>query len=610
MRDGFRDVTVERAAFLACALGLTLWGYPLGVTAVAVLSPEQLQRSVKGVGAFDVETTGALVASHGAGALLGAMALVTPRPGGGASWADASGRRKMLRASAVIYGIASLGMSVTPIGGVGGRSVGGERLAIGWFMFFRTMYGFACGTCFPTTYAYVGETTSTKSRGRMLVALGVVEMIGELFGDFTGLALERMRGAWRILLALPMPVAFAYYNLVNTIPESPRWLVLRATNEASGRVGSKTDAETGGVTRRDESAWTYEDLDLTEARRAESIFRNDRASTSVSDVLFRRRKKIDGGGAISEVFRIPGEGEQSQACRDEIERELRSIADVIIKARKETTKHSCAAIANAPSTRRAMTIAFGLTAFNALSGAPALSFFAKHVFEMTGHSPTIATSMTLGYAFAKLAATVAVCLTLEHVGRRRMLTVGVGIQALACVILAFVFDGVAWIEDPRHAVSFQILSGFLATTADFCVYACGIGHALGFWALAVPLSNEVCPLRARAMILAINSAFNWALQTLAMRFFPVMMKHPGLSYTFGSFAFCLITSLAFIRAFVPETKGRTLERIETAMTEERTLSAVVRRLARERDGEDKMIETASLLGDDRDLTHVDRRMIR
>lgn len=582
-----RGTVVELAAFAVLALGLALWGYPLGVTAVAALSPNQLSRSL-GV-PLDARAVGMIVSAHGVGALVGAVATVAPASG--ATAADRFGRRAGVAASARLFALGSLGMCLTPIGTMkryGGWFGASDATALRWFVFFRATYGVGCGTCLATTAAYVAEISSVRRRGTLLVCMSAVEIVGELIGDFLGLAVERAPGAWRALLALPIPVALAYGALARVIPESPRWCVLKATNEAMARRETRGEPS---------DTWTYEELDLADARASESVLRNERATTlAATDVCVRRSK--DGGG-LSEIFRVPERASLSEAVKSDIERELREISDVIRSQRSTST--TCASIVDAPSTRRAMTVAFGLSILSALSGAPALTFFAKHVFEMTGHTPTIASSMTTALALAKLVAAAFVALTLERVGRRPMLLTGAFMQLGAISVLACVFDGIEWIEDPRAAAAFQLLSGFVARAADACVVTAAIGHALSFWCLAGTVSNEISPIRARAMVLGFTSAFAWTLQTLAVRFFPIMMRRPGPSHVLGFFACVNAFACFFIWRHVPETRGRSLEEIELAMCEESTLVAVARRLARP-PADDDDDERAPLVPPDRHKT--------
>jgi len=199
---------------------------------------------------------------------------------------------------------------------------------------------------------------------------------------------------------------------------------------------------------------------------------------------------------------------------------------------------------------------------------------------MTGHTPVMASSMTTGLAFVKLLATIFLALSLETLGRRKMLLVGTSIQCIASVLLAFAFDGLTWIEDPKHAISFQLLNGSLADIADVAIFANAIGFHIGFWALTWTIANELSPLRSRSTILAINAVFGWTLSIVTVRFMPVMMKSPGISSTFGFMAVSNAVTILGVFLYVPETKGRSLEHVERIMSNARSLRDVVCQLSR------------------------------
>ena len=66
-----RNPTIELYAFAVVALGLILYGYPVGVTNVMLGAPSQFQRDAFVEG--DVETLGMLVSANSVGALLGCV---------------------------------------------------------------------------------------------------------------------------------------------------------------------------------------------------------------------------------------------------------------------------------------------------------------------------------------------------------------------------------------------------------------------------------------------------------------------------------------------------------------------------------------------------------
>lgn len=574
-----RNPLVELYAFAVVALGLILYGYPVGVTNVMLGAPSQFQRDAGVEG--DVETLGMLVSANSVGALLGcALALAPVR---GTAAADWFGRARFMRAGAALYFCASVGMCVTPV--TLARDALGRYGPALWFGFWRLVYGTGQTLSYSGAAVYLAELTSQRTRGYYLPMIAVMTMSGDLLGNFVGLSLEPAKGGWRVLAALPAPVAAAFWYYAGQLPETPRWLVLKATNDANLArktttvvVGNEAPSSSSRFIDDDDD-WTVDDLRLDDARASVAVLRSETfgsTSFSLADACLRRKQRA----AAATLLVPPDPTRQTPEKLDEIEREIRDIVDVIKTTSRADARRrdSCVAAIDAPASRRAMTVAFGLAIMSMLSGVPAMSYFAKHIFEMTGHNPTAASGMTTALAFVKLVVTVFVAASLETFGRRRMLLTGISMQCVATSLLAYLFDGVTWIEDPRHAVSFQLLNGSVAQVADGCIFINAVGFHLSFWALAWTVANELSPLRARATITALNSMFSWTLSTVTVRFCPVVMKRPGISATFGFCATCLFAAVGFVYLYVPETKGRTLEELEMVMTRATSLRDVVRRL--------------------------------
>lgn len=575
--DDRRNPSLELYVFCVCALGLILYGYAVGVTNVMLGSPAQFQRDAGFEG--DVETLGMLTSANSLGALIGCAIVLFPV--GGMAAGDALGRIVFMRVGAYCFGLSSIAMALTPVGGVAFR-VMSERAAVYWFGTFRMIYGIGMSFMYQGTAVYLAELTSQRTRGFYLPMIAVMTMAGDLVGNFVGMPLEPAAGGWRILAVLPAPIAVVYVLYLKGFPNSPRWLILKAADAAEERQRERTsaDEETGKSIEQLEMG----DLDLKPARDALAILRNTstKASFSVVDACVRRSRTGVKSLLTANASELDDESKKG------IDGEIQEIFKVV-KASASAKKSSGCSALDATASRRAMAVSFGLVIFTMLSGVPAMSYFGKHMFEMTGHTPVMASSMTTALAFVKLLATIFLALSLETLGRRKMLLIGTSIQAISTSMLAYVFDGLTWIEDPKHAVSFQLLNGSMADIADAAIFLNAVGFHIGFWALTWTMANELSPLRTRSSILAINALFGWTLSIVTVRFMPVMMKSPGISATYGFSAATLFIAVTFIYLYVPETKGRSLEEVELIMSKADSLRSVVAILNR-RDASDDAVE--------------------
>lgn len=574
--SGSRNPSVELYIFTTCAVGLALYGYPSGAAVVSLGSNRQFVRDFNLQG--DIDALGSLAACNSLGALIGSfLALIPIR---GVPSADVYGRIALMRFGAGCYFVGGTLAALTPGAVSATTAVDGavrdswgfsSTFGVLWFGSCRVIYGVGMALCYQATAAYVAEVSSRSARGFYLPMIAVMTAVGEFVGNFIGLALEPASGSWRMMAALPAPFAAAYAWNISTCPDSPRWLALRAAN---ARRINRRDAGRGHGSGHGHasSTWDASELDLKKARTALTILKSasPKASFNVVDACFRGQRS--GMASVLANPEVPDE-----ATREEIERELDDIVNVIKSSADAGRRDACSTL-NQTGTRRAMYVAFGLGIMSMLSGAPAMTYFTKHIFEMTGHSPIRATSMTTGLAFLRLLVTVFVALTAEYFGRRKMLLIGTSVQLAATTMLAFVFDGLTWVDDAQQAMSFQTLSGSLATAADFAIFANAVGFHLGFWALAWTVANELSPLRTRSTIIALNAIFSWILSIITVRFTPSMMRSPGIGPTFGFCASSLFITVVFVYLYVPETKGRTLEDVENIVANASNLRDVVRQM--------------------------------
>ena len=88
-------------------------------------------------------------------------------------------------------------------------------------------------------------------------------------------------------------------------------------------------------------------------------------------------------------------------------------------------------------------------------------------------------------------------------------------------------------------------------------YSCGLAN--------VPfiIMGEMFPLRFRTALGAISSSFNLLCTFVVVRSYPDMLAAMGKDGTFGLFTGCTLLCIVFVYFTLPETKGKTLEDIET-----------------------------------------------
>lgn len=196
-------------------------------------------------------------------------------------------------------------------------------------------------------------------------------------------------------------------------------------------------------------------------------------------------------------------------------------------------------------------IAAGLAVIQQITGINTILYYAPTIFKLAGFqesSGAILATMGVGAVF--VISTIVAIPFVDRLGRKPLLYAGMIIMAIGLAALSWSFNG-------------NLLQGKVITTiaiASMMIYIIGFGISLGpiMWLTIA----EIFPLHVRGLGSSIATCVNWASNWFVTITFLGLVD---LCSTSGAFLiYCIITvlSLIFIYAYVPETKGTSLEQIE------------------------------------------------
>lgn len=74
--------------------------------------------------------------------------------------------------------------------------------------------------------------------------------------------------------------------------------------------------------------------------------------------------------------------------------------------------------------------------------------------------------------------------------------------------------------------------------------------------------SEIYPNRIKGIAMSFSTAVSWLCTFLTVYFAPVIQASLGLNYLFGIFGVFSIIAFVFVKVWIPETKGKSLEQIE------------------------------------------------
>ena len=213
---------------------------------------------------------------------------------------------------------------------------------------------------------------------------------------------------------------------------------------------------------------------------------------------------------------------------------------------------SLAALFRAERARAPLAIGIALAVFQQVTGINTVIYYAPDILQRAGFASNAASILaTAGIGAVNVLATVAALVLMDRAGRRRLLLGGLVAMALCLVALAAGFAA----GDPRSL-------GPVAAAA-LAAYVGGFAIGLGpvFWLLIA----EIFPLTYRGRGMGVASLANWASNLVVALVFLDLVRLLTPGGTFALFALATLAALVFVWRFVPETKGRSLERIEAEM---------------------------------------------
>ncbi len=397
---------------------------------------------------------------------------------------------------------------------------------------------------------YISEIASAHSRGRMVAINQFNIVLGLSAAYFANFVILRLSGldtdwvrsfgfaahTWRWMLGFELLPAAVWLMLLLRVPESPRWLIING-RETEGRAILQT---------------LELDSDL---------------ETEVADIR--------------------------QSAHGEIATLGARISDVL-----------------GPRLRLALVVGLLLAIIQQITGVNAIYFYAPTVFEQSGIGTDAAFAQAVAVGVTNVVFTIVSMLLIDRLGRKPLLTVGLAGIACSMVICAWSFHNARYAIDegaldrydgtaleqklaPLEGREFKndvalksaigdllgeqearkleseliqaairikpgvVLFGILLFVASFAV---SLGPVM--WVML----PEIFPNQVRGVAMAMTGVVNSGVSFAVQFAFPWQLTNLGVATTLAGYALFAIIGLALVAWLVPETRGKTLEELETVFS--------------------------------------------
>ena len=450
---------------------------------------------------------------------------------------DRMGRRRVLFLAAVLYAVSAVASALAPTFLI--------------LVIARMIGGLGVGASLIIAPMYIAEIAPPAQRGRMVSFNQLNIVVGISAAFFTNYLILQLGQSdagwaqalrfdeynWRWMLGLETLPAVLYFFGLFFVPESPRWLLLKSREDEAREI----------LTRAVGEAEARKELDEIHASLARDA----------------GKQKVP----VMELF--------------------------------------------APAMRLVLTIGIVVAIVQQITGINSVFFYAPMIFEQSGIGTDASFAQAVLVGLINLVFTLVAMALIDRIGRKLLLVFGLSGIALSMFLLAFGFSSATYTvtgedlaslpaevrvpaaaelqdrtfdndvefkealrgalgEDPatryesdfiKAAIAMNpwlVLVGVLGFVASFAV---SIGPVM--WVLF----SELFPNRIRGVAISfvglINSAVSFGVQLV----FPWELATFGSATTFLIYGLFGAAGLVFVLLILPETKGRSLEELETLLVE-------------------------------------------
>ncbi|KKA30792.1 hypothetical protein TD95_004955 [Thielaviopsis punctulata] len=370
----------------------------------------------------------------------------------------------------------------------------------------RCIVGAAVGAASFVVPLYIAEIAPAAHRGRLVTANVLFITFGQVVAYIIGWIFSYCGNpdtAWRWMVGLGAVPAIVQMLLLAGMPETPRWMV---------RQGNVSGAK-------------------------QIVFKANACPPQVADAIVREIE-----------IEVMHEQEEAAALRV---RRARSPGGPSILS------DTCYELLTVPKNRRALVIACLLQGLQQLSGFNSLMYFSATIFTLVGFSMPTLTSLTV--ALTNMAFTAIALVTIDRIGRRRILLWSIPMMIVGLLLSAYGFSRLNLIGSTATSnnPAVVILVSFMIYVAG---YAIGIGN--------VPwMQSELFPLSVRSLGSGMSTATNWGANFIIGLTFLPMMDALTPTWTFVLYACVCGLGHFLIWRIYPETAGLSLEEVTSLLDE-------------------------------------------
>ena len=451
---------------------------------------------------------------------------------------DALGRRRVLFMAAVMFAVSAILSAVAPAY---------------WFLVVARMIGgFGVGASLIIAPMYIAELSPPEIRGRLVSFNQLNIVIGISTAFFTNYLILKLGQSeaswaqtlmfgpynWRWMLGLETLPAVLYFFALFSVPESPRWLVMKGRDEEALPILIKASGE--AEARKELAAIKASMGTVREKVPLSELFASSMRLVLTIGVIVAVIQQITGINSV--FFYAPMIFEQSGIGTDA------SFAQAILVGLVNLV-FTILAIAFVDKLGRKPLLGFGLT------GIAVCMFILAYGFSTATYTLSEEAIATLPAEIPAAQLEPLRDRTFDSdVAFKKALDEALGTEVAKRYESQLIKAAIAM--NPT-----LILLGILGFVASFAV---SIGPVM--WVLF----SELFPNRVRGLAISFVGLINSGVSFLVQQLFPWELAHFGSAVTFLIYGIFATIGLILIMLLLSETKGKSLEELEAILVRSKT----------------------------------------
>ncbi len=190
-----------------------------------------------------------------------------------------------------------------------------------------------------------------------------------------------------------------------------------------------------------------------------------------------------------------------------------------------------------------------LAAFQQITGINAVIMYAPEIFQSSGSAKVDSMMLSVIVGLVNFFMTIVALWLVDKKGRKTLLLWGAAGMTISLGYLCFEFA-----KPVQNGVG--VLIALLVYISFF---------AASFAPVMWVIISEIYPNRIKGVAMSFSTAVSWLCVFLVVYFAPVIQGTLGLNYLFGMFGVFSVFAFVFVKIWIPETKGKTLEEIQTQL---------------------------------------------